>query len=72
MTANATCVVGVDTSAESLAALHWALRLARGLGMRLVAVHAVGLLEEGGYRPRPDLARIVDEAREGPSWAASR
>jgi nucleotide-binding universal stress UspA family protein len=56
-------VVGVDTSAESLAALDLALVLAGRLGTRLLAVHAVGLLEEGGYRSHPDLAAIVEEAR---------
>ena len=30
----------------------------------MVVVHAVSLLEEGGYRPRPDLGAIVDEARQ--------
>jgi nucleotide-binding universal stress UspA family protein len=28
-----------------------------------VVVHAVGLLEEGGYRARPDLEAIVEDAR---------
>ena len=57
-------VVGVDTSPESLAALDWALELAEGLRCRVVAVHAVGLLEEGGYRARPDVAAMVDQARD--------
>ena len=57
-------VVGVDASPESLAALDWALRLAAAFGRRLVVVHAVGLLEEGGYRERPDVAGIVDAARQ--------
>jgi nucleotide-binding universal stress UspA family protein len=56
-------VVGVDASPESLAALEWAVRLAVALGSRLVVVHAAGLLEEGGYRERPDVAAIVDAAR---------
>jgi nucleotide-binding universal stress UspA family protein len=59
------CLVsGVDASPESLAALELALELADRLGARLVVVHAVGLLEEGGYRPRPDLGAIVADARQ--------
>ena len=57
-------VAGVDASPESLAALELALELADRLGARLVVVHAVGLLEEGGYRPRPDLGAIVADARQ--------
>ncbi len=57
-------VVGVDTSDESVAALDWALRLAEGLTLRVVVVHAVGLLEEGGYRQRPDLDAIVEAAQQ--------
>ena len=57
-------VTGVDASPESLAALELALELADRLEARLVVVHAVGLLEEGGYRPRPDLGAIVDDARQ--------
>jgi len=56
-------VVGVDTSAESLAALDWALRLGADLGWRVVAVHAVGLLEGSHLQPHPDLDGIVDTAR---------
>ena len=63
MTVPRCLVTGVDASAESLAALELALELADRLEARLVVVHAVGLLEEGGYRPRPDLGAIVDEAR---------
>ena len=57
-------VAGVDASPESLAALELALELVDRLGARLVVVHAVGLLEEGGYRPRPDLGAIVADARQ--------
>ena len=57
-------VVAVDGSDESLAALDWALHLAAGLEGRLVAVHAVGLLEESGYRQQPDVSAIVDDARQ--------
>jgi nucleotide-binding universal stress UspA family protein len=56
-------IVGIDTSPESLAALDRALELADALDARLVAVHAVGLLEGGGYRPQADLAAILDEAK---------
>ena len=63
MTVPRCLVVGVDASPESLASLDLALELADRLEARLVVVHAVGLLEDGGYRPRPDLGAIVDEAR---------
>ena len=52
------------TWAESLAALDWALRLASAMGGRVVVVHAVGFLEEGGYRPGPDVGAIVAEVRQ--------
>jgi nucleotide-binding universal stress UspA family protein len=55
-------VVGVDTSDESVAALEWALRTAAAFEGSVIVVHAIGLLEEGGYRPRPDVAAIVDDA----------
>ena len=29
----------------------------------LTVVHAVGLLEEGGYRPEPEVAELVEAAR---------
>jgi nucleotide-binding universal stress UspA family protein len=62
--ADETClVVGVDASPESLAAVEWTLRLARDLGRRVVAVHAVGLLEGGHLRPHPDVAATVAAAR---------
>ena len=56
-------VVGVDASEESLAALEWALRVADDLGHRVVAVHAVGLLEGQHLRPRPDVADAVADVR---------
>lgn len=55
-------VVGVDTSPESIAALERALRLATSTGAAVEVVHAVGLLEQGAFRPHPDLQGIVDEA----------
>ena len=61
---DATClVVGVDASPESLAAVEWALRLAEDLRRRVVAVHAVGLLEGQHLRPHPDVAATVAAAR---------
>ena len=54
-----TIVVGVDTSPESIAALHWAAQLAWRTGVPLLAVHAEGLLEEGAFVPRVDVARLV-------------
>ena len=56
-------VVGIDASRESLAALDFALRLVIALGARLIVVHGIGLLEEGGYRPRPDIDGLVAAAR---------
>ena len=56
-------VVGVDASPESLAAVEWALRLAEDLRRRVVAVHTVGLLEEQGLRPHPDVTATVTAAR---------
>ena len=56
-------VVGVDMSSESQLALTAALRLARRLGCGVLVVHAVGLLEEGGYRPRPALEELLAAAR---------
>ena len=60
---NAVVVVGVDTSVESTVALQAALALARQLGAHVVVVHAVGLLEEGGYRPAPLVDALVATAR---------
>jgi nucleotide-binding universal stress UspA family protein len=55
-------VVGVDGSPESAAALACALRLATALGRPVAAVHAVGLLEDGGYRPAPHVDEILADA----------
>ena len=63
MEAAQSVVVGVDTSEESLTALEWALHLGAHLRKRVVAVHAVGLLEGGHLRPHPDLEEIVRAAR---------
>jgi nucleotide-binding universal stress UspA family protein len=66
-----TClVVGVDASPESLAALEWALQLAADLRRRVIAVHAVGILEGRELRPHPDVAAVVTAARMlHPAWA---
>jgi nucleotide-binding universal stress UspA family protein len=60
-----TIVVGVDTSAESIAALKWAAQLAARTGARLVAVHAEGMLEEGDFVPRVDVGAVVASALSG-------
>ena len=56
-------VVGVDLSDEAQLALTATLRLARRLGCGVLLVHAVGLLEEGGYRPHPPLEELLASAR---------
>jgi nucleotide-binding universal stress UspA family protein len=40
-----TIVVGVDGSANARAALDWAITLAEPVGARIVAVHALGLMD---------------------------
>jgi nucleotide-binding universal stress UspA family protein len=62
---NETIVVGVDTSAESIAALQWAAHMAARTGVRLHVVHAEGLLEEGDYTPRVDVNAVVTRALSG-------
>ena len=73
-------VVGVDGSGCAAAALEWASRLAVGLGVEVVAVHALGLLAHGGFGQEPAEAHrreIADELagpwteparRAGGSW----
>jgi nucleotide-binding universal stress UspA family protein len=56
-------VVGLDMSQESAIALTAALRLAGDLGRRVTVVHAVGLLEEGGYRAPPAVDEFIANAR---------
>ena len=65
-----TIVVGVDTSPESIAALHWAADLAARTGAPLLAVHAEGLLEEGSYVPHVDVADVIARALSGAAAAA--
>lgn len=58
-------VVGLDGSAESLAAAAWAADLARMAGAEVVAVHAVGLLEPiGPGRDRVPAAGRLEELRQ--------
>src|SRR5215218_3395044 len=56
-------LVGIDRSDESAVALATALVLAAQLGRAVTVVHAVGLLEEGGYRTAPPIDEIVAGAR---------
>src|SRR5262245_7743732 len=56
-------IVGVDRSDESARALRTALVVARAVGAPVTVVHAVGLLEEAGYRAAPALDDIVAAAR---------
>lgn len=65
-------MVGVDGSANSITATTWAAGLAALTGAEVVAVHAVGLLEQlEGDRPEPSHPRLADIRRrfEG-SWCA--
>jgi nucleotide-binding universal stress UspA family protein len=57
-------VVAVDTSPESELALDRALQLAGRSDAGVVVVHAVGLLEEGSFRPAPDIDAVLAAARE--------
>jgi nucleotide-binding universal stress UspA family protein len=68
---SAVIVVGVDTSAESIAALHWAAGLAARTGVELLAVHAEGLLEEGAYVPRVDVADLIARTLSGQELGAA-
>jgi nucleotide-binding universal stress UspA family protein len=66
-------VVGVDTSAESMAALQWAAQLSSSTGAPVLAVHAEGLLEEGAFVPHVDVADLVSRtlAEAGTSAAVT-
>lgn len=57
-----TIVVGVDGSVNSRVAVEWAARLAAGLRARVVAVHALGLLEhlDPGAEPAPSVAHLEE------------
>jgi nucleotide-binding universal stress UspA family protein len=71
LSAHEIIVVGVDTSEESIVALRWAARLASHTGAKLLAVHAEGLLEEGAYVPRVDVAELVAKTLAGEPLLAS-
>jgi nucleotide-binding universal stress UspA family protein len=62
-TTAAPIVVGVDQSVEAAGALQTALRAGAALGAPVHVIHAVGLLEEGGFRARPHLDDLVAAAR---------
>jgi nucleotide-binding universal stress UspA family protein len=62
---NDAIIVGVDTSAESIAALRWAAGLAAQRGVPLLAVHAEGLLEEGSFVPHVDVVALVSNTLAG-------
>lgn len=57
-------VVGVDRSAESAVALRAAIVAAATWAAPLTVVHAIGLLEEGGYRSAPPVDEMVAQARQ--------
>jgi nucleotide-binding universal stress UspA family protein len=57
-------IVGIDRSDESDAALRAAIATAAALSVPLTVVHAVGLLEEGGYRSAPHVDEMVVRARD--------
>jgi nucleotide-binding universal stress UspA family protein len=64
-----TIVVGLDGSANSLEAVEWAARIATALGAEVVAVHALGLLDQlerdGPQVPtQPHREEIAERARE--------
>ncbi|HEY7628400.1 MAG TPA: universal stress protein [Ilumatobacteraceae bacterium] len=71
LSAHETIIVGVDTSEESIVALRWAARLASHTGAKLLAVHAEGLLEEGAFVPRVDVADVVSTTLAGEPLLAS-
>jgi nucleotide-binding universal stress UspA family protein len=56
-------IVGVDRSDESARALQTAVVVAQAMAAPVTVVHAVGLLEEGGYRSAPALDDMVAAAR---------
>ena len=63
-----TILVGLDGSADSHEAVHWAANLARSLDAEVVAVHALGLLDQlepdGPVVPtQPHRQEISDRAR---------
>jgi len=51
-------VVGLDGSADSQAALHWALEMAKGMGSTVIAVYAVEL---PSFYPEPAVTLQFDD-----------
>jgi len=63
-------VVGVDGSEPAEAAARWAGRLGVAFGADVVAVHAVGLLEDGNAGPEaPGRGRLAERVEE--EWCAA-
>lgn len=62
-------VVGVDGSANSAAAINWAIALARSLRAEVVAVHAVGLRESAASVEGEE--RQALEQRFASEWSAA-
>jgi nucleotide-binding universal stress UspA family protein len=56
-------IVGVDRSDESAVALRTAILVANAMTVPLTVVHAIGLLEEAGYRTAPPVDEMVTRAR---------
>ena len=52
-------VVGIDGSEPARRAVEWATVLAHAFDARLVAVHAVGLLEGSGFAPTTDVPALL-------------
>jgi nucleotide-binding universal stress UspA family protein len=71
MSGSAPIVVGVDSSAESIAALHWAAALATATNAEVIAVHAEGLLEEGSYVPHVDVGDLIAHSLSGAETAVA-
>jgi len=65
-------VVGIDGSANAQRALAWAITLAEPTGARVVAVHALGLLDRLGGTPVPTAANRSDiESEFRDQWCAA-
>lgn len=68
-----TILVGVDGSANSLDAVRWTARLASALGAEVVAVHALGLLDQlepGGPQVPTQPHRDEIAAKVQGDWSA--
>jgi nucleotide-binding universal stress UspA family protein len=67
-----TIIVGVDGSPDAACALEWTASIAAAMGARVIAVHAVGMLEHergdpSGEHLRPKLAAWMAALHELPS-----